>query len=340
MTSDPHPQTWRGAHARRWAALVLVGLVSLELLALTGIAPPPHDTLRPAALGPFLAGGFFVAFLIFLGTRPRLPETGAVLGAAALLLFMGWPTGSGSALKIAVIAGASLGEAALLALAVRMGRPRGEARRDAVNLFAAASLLPGFIMASGSGMALTTALHPFTYDGAAYLVDAGLGFQPSFAVGRSFLASPAFGLVCALAYGCLPLSIGALLLIPARPDRPAPRADLLESFLLAGVLGCTLYHFCPSQVPTTPSVRSSRALSPTSCRAARSASPRRRAMESRRFTPDGRSSFSGRRAPAVARFISRLASRWRSSCWGRWGWASITSATSSLRSHSSWRSMP
>ncbi|MGO8997359.1 MAG: phosphatase PAP2 family protein [Polyangiaceae bacterium] len=249
MTSDPHPQTWRGAHARRWAALVLVGLVSLELLALTGIAPPPHDTLRPAALGPFLAGGFFVAFLIFLGTRPRLPETGAVLGAAALLLFMGWPTGSGSALKIAVIAGASLGEAALLALAVRMGRPRGEARRDAVDLFAAASLLPGFIMASGSGMALTTALHPFTYDGAAYLVDAGLGFQPSFAVGRSFLASPAFGLVCALAYGCLPLSIGALLLIPARPDRPAPRADLLESFLLAGVLGCTLYHFCPVAGP-------------------------------------------------------------------------------------------
>jgi hypothetical protein len=234
----------------RMAVLVAAGLALLEIVGAAGIVAPPHDMLRPASLGPFLACGLFVVFLFFVCSRPRLVEGGAVLAvAAAIALATGGPMARASAFSIGVLVGASLGEASFLVLAARIATRKGEARREAIERLATASLLPAFILTTGPGMALTTVFHPLTYDGAAYHVDGGLGFEASFAVGRAFIASDALQLPCVLAYACLPFSFGALLLVAPRVNRAPPRADLLESFLLAGVLGCALYHLCPVAGP-------------------------------------------------------------------------------------------
>ncbi len=236
--------------APRMALFVLAAIAGLELLALTGICSAPHDMLRAAALGPFLSSGLFVVFLMLLRSKPERAELGAAAAlAVGLALVAGESRGSLSPLSLSVVLGASLGEASALVLASRVARRHGGARRHALQDAALAALLPGFILTTGPDMTLSATLYPATYDGAAYHLDSGLGFEPSFLVGRLFLASDAFQLPCVLAYACLPFLVGALLLLPLRPERAPPRADLLESFLLAGVLGCALYNACPVAGP-------------------------------------------------------------------------------------------
>jgi hypothetical protein len=221
---------------------LLAALVIFEIVALTDIVPAPHVVADPHRFTVFTAGAFAAAFLVHMGGRPRRMEIGATLAAAAVIAALD------TRLAALVLAGNALGKASLLVLSARAVLAKGEARREALHRLAAAAVLPVFLVGVLPALNLTAALHPTTYDGALYRLDAALGGQPSFAIGRWFLATPALATPCRLVYGLLPLGAAALLVIPDRDGGP-PRASMIEAFVAAGALGFVVYHLCPAAGP-------------------------------------------------------------------------------------------
>ncbi len=237
------------AQLRRIFVLLAATFVVFELVALTGIAPPPHAALALAPVNRFLGAAFAASFLFFLRARPDKRDLALALGLAALIeaVSLAISRGHGSAEHLALV-GFSLGQGSLIVLALRALRSPEEARQSALDTLIPAASLPLFVALTKTGLALTVALHPITFDLPLYQLDASLGGQASFAVGRVLRAAPPLGALLRVVYLCLPLSIGVVYTVVQRSTKAAG-ADFLGAILAAGAAGFALYHVCPVAGP-------------------------------------------------------------------------------------------
>src|SRR5271163_3181292 len=106
--------------------------------------------------------------------------------------------------------GAFLGIASLMVLAAQIVRLRGRERKSCRDTFYAGAVFPLFSLLIGYTVPVTTWLSPKTYDAFLLAFDGGLGFQPSFVLGRLLpWGSDAWGLATTVYYS-LPLMASIL----------------------------------------------------------------------------------------------------------------------------------
>jgi predicted membrane-bound spermidine synthase len=242
-------------------ALWLGGLLLLLalLLPLTGITYSIADLLEMN----FRQGVSFVmlgllgqfVFLLFAFSRPPRAEWSGVLAGGALYGLVYYAFGPELQLPQLhrvyplLLVSEGLGLCAVVAVALRAWRARGETRARA-RLLLAVFLVPLlFTMYPQIFLQLTEALHPSTYDVMLYHFEATLGFQPSAVLALAVNAIPGMPLLLLLAYGALPLGFSVLYAAQMGLDRP-PKVNLLALWVVSGLVTVMVaYHVFPATGP-------------------------------------------------------------------------------------------
>lgn len=189
-------------------------------------------------------------FVIYLWTLPTRSARLAVLLLAlglrvACIRLMG---GLGSYYGVWWISwGAFLGIASLIVLAVQVVRSRPPGRQSLLRTFHAAAVFPLCSLLIGYTIPLTTWLRPKTYDAFLLAFDGGLGFQPSFSLGRLLQHSSTLWGLTTVVYYALPLA-GCVLYASYRLRERQPVA-ILALFLSLMIVGFIQYGVFPAVGP-------------------------------------------------------------------------------------------
>ena len=198
--------------------IVLAVIAVMLAVGLTGLIATPIENLlgrfrgesSPSNLGVLLA--YFTVIGLF--SQPTRREVVWVLavGAASAPLFwyLIWvPFDRLPAWFWALSALPGFGLASLAALSLRLRDPARDAGATR-TLLAACGLVPLAGVAATSGIDLTIALHPATFDLQLHRFDLSLGFNAATALGMVFEALPPVRWVVKFAYQILPYCIFAV----------------------------------------------------------------------------------------------------------------------------------
>jgi hypothetical protein len=237
-----------GGHVRRFRwLLIAMGFVWIlcEIAAVAGASTSPFLLAVGIIFrNPFLAlnGTCCLYFL----SRPSWREVTAtaVLSASlfALLLVVGAGPIGPSVVGNTLCQGVGLTCLGMLVLRVRTesGRDRMEARAilyPALLQFGLLSLALFFLF-------LSIQICSVTHDLRVYAADDALGIQPSFLVGRLFVAAPPLALVCGTVYHLLPAASSFVYAMQWRAPRPAA-VDVFTTSLCVALVGFPLYLLFP-----------------------------------------------------------------------------------------------
>ena len=194
---------------------------------------------------PYLASALTGSLIIYLWTRPgirSLTITVLCSGAFALL----YSFAKGEAVWGSALAFLGLGSIAHLSLTSLWRDP--PEREAHLETCLKASMFPLFLAIAGFAMAVTTIVHPKTYDLFLYAFDVQLGGSPSFLVGRVFARFGTLRQICYTGYESLPLAMAiAFALDGKRPGRSA--SGIMTAFTVAATGGFALYNFYPANGP-------------------------------------------------------------------------------------------
>jgi hypothetical protein len=205
-------------------------------------------------LNPSFCFTLLGTFAIYLWTRPARSAVLAVfvLAIALRLACVRIMGGLGAYYGVGWISwGAFLGLASLMVLAIQVVRSRDEERRLCRQTFFAGAVFPLSSLLIGYSVPLTTWLRPQTYDALLLAFDGGLGFQPSFVLGRWLSEdSTAWGLTTVVYYA-LPFAVCLLYASHLASDRKQKRqpVPILALFLSLMLVGFAQYGIYPAVGP-------------------------------------------------------------------------------------------
>jgi PAP2 superfamily len=188
----------------------------------------------------YLAWALAGSALIYFSTRPGFRNIVIAVAFAAVFAFTYTlvkhePAGG------ALLAFLGLGSLTCMSLSALWG---GERRKASVDACLMAAMFPLFLVVSGFSLAVTTAVHPKTYDLFLYAFDAQLGVSPSFLVGRFLARFSVIRQICFPGYESLPLAMAiAFVLDRGRSSR------VVVAFTVAAAGGFLLYNCCPAAGP-------------------------------------------------------------------------------------------
>jgi len=214
-------------------------------------------------LNPSFCFTLLGTFAIYLWTHPPRSAWLAVLVLAVglRLACVRWTGGLGAYYGVWWISwGAFLGIASLIVLAAQvLGlRPLDPQRKLYRQTFYAGAVFPLCSLLIGYTVPLTTWLRPTTYDAFLLAFDGGLGFQPSFALGRLLSeGSTAWGLTT-VAYYALPFAACILYASHLAANRAQGRQPvlILALFLSLMLVGFAQYGIYPAVGPKHAFVQS------------------------------------------------------------------------------------
>jgi len=193
----------------------------------------------------YLAWALAGSAVIYFSTRPGLRSVSISAALAAAFAFtyafVKHEPASGS-----LLAFLGLGCIACMSLSALWGG--GEKRQASLDTCLMACMFPLFLVVSGFSLAVTTAVHPKTYDLFLYAFDAQLGVPPSFLVGRFLARFGAIREICFLGYESLPLAMAIAFVLDRRRSDGQPSRIVL-AFTAAAAGGFLLYNFCPAAGP-------------------------------------------------------------------------------------------
>ncbi len=194
---------------------------------------------------PYLASALAGSLVMYLWTRPSVRSlTATVLLGAAFVFTYG--IAKGGPLLGATPAFLGMGSLASMGLAALWSEPNQ--RHASLDTCLTASMFPLFLIVSGFSLAVTSIVHPKTYDLFLYAFDAQLGFQPSFLVGRGLVRFGMLRQLCYFGYESLPLAMAiAFTLERSRRARHTP--SLVLAFTVAAAGGFLLYNLYPAVGP-------------------------------------------------------------------------------------------
>lgn len=227
-------------------------IVAAELLSLTEMVQPPHAALLRCLAGksvPYVSGAFFGVFLVHLARAVSRDErlitiAAGLFGESLMILATNKNLEPVGLSWLMLDTGTGLGFGSILVQLGYLFLRRSREWELRLRLLSECLLIPGFVVASLSYLDLTSALHPRIYDYALYGVDEGLGFQPSFVLGRFLKRTPVLMASVEVLYARLPLVVAAVHAFNVSKTKSFG-IETLESFLLIGVIGFTLYHLFP-----------------------------------------------------------------------------------------------
>lgn len=193
----------------------------------------------------YLASALAGSLVIYLWSRPTLSGLAitALLGSALEFSY--------SLIKKEPVWGASLAFFGLASLAhlglSTLWRSKAQ-RQTTLETCLTASMFPLFLVLSGFSLAVTTIVHPKTYDLFLYAFDEQLGGSPSFLVGRLFANFGAIRQICFIGYEALPLAM-ALAFVLDRKRLGGRASNIVQAFAVAAAGGFLLYNFYPAAGP-------------------------------------------------------------------------------------------
>lgn len=235
--------------------VAVVMTVIAEFFSPLGIAPSPHEQLLRLLTPPFndfaistLAFHFFVLRFAY---RPSAREGIAALGITGLFLAASAISGIGRDMPVwylAAIPAGALGITSLLSLIHKRIRGVPESKYAHGSLLAACALVVLMDLNVDSWLTLTAALHPATYDGAAFIVDGALGFQASAWLAQRFAEWPAINTPASLAYFSIAYGFSALFGLQLAAPQKA-RMNVITFIILCWSSAYFLYHLCPAAGP-------------------------------------------------------------------------------------------
>jgi hypothetical protein len=207
---------------------------------LTGLMLHFHITTYP-----YLAWALAGSLAIYFGSRPSLRSlTGTVALGAAFAIVYG--VVKGGPLLGAGLAFLGLGSLASMGLEAIWSGP--EQRRVSLDTCLTASMFPLFLIVSGFSLAVTSIVHPKTYDLFLYAFDEKLGLQQSFVVGRILARFGSLRQVCYFGYESLPLAMAIAFTLERRRSG-RQKSSIVLAFTVAAAGGFLLYNFCPAVGP-------------------------------------------------------------------------------------------
>ncbi|MGC9947045.1 MAG: phosphatase PAP2 family protein [Bryobacteraceae bacterium] len=193
----------------------------------------------------YLASALTGSFAICLWARPGVRSLGGtlLLGAGFWALCGMLDGGPPLCTFPAFLGLGSLGTSALTALWSGPGQ-----RQSSLDTCLTASMFPLFLVLAGFSLAVTSVVHPKTYDLFLYAFDEQLGGQPSFLIGRIFARSAALRQICYIGYEALPFAMAvAFAMERGRPGGHISR--LMPAFAVAAAGGFLLYNLYPAAGP-------------------------------------------------------------------------------------------
>jgi len=193
----------------------------------------------------YLAWAFAGSLTIYLWSRPSVRSlTEMVLFGAAFAAIYG--AVEGGPVLGAMLAFLGLGSLAQMCRGAIWGSAAG--RQASLDTCLTACMFPLFLVIAGFSLAVTSEVHPKTYDMYLYAFDEQLGFQPSFLIGRLFARFSGIRQICYFGYEALPLAMA----IAFAKERSAARmqpSSIMLAFTVAAAGGFLLYNFYPAVGP-------------------------------------------------------------------------------------------
>lgn len=218
-----------------------------------------HEPMPSAfELNPTFSFTLLGTFAIYAWTRPsRAAWLSVLIVAVGLRLACIRLTGGlGTYYGVWWISwGAFLGIASLIVLAIQIARSRprlsDSERRSRRQTFYAAAVFPICSLLIGYTVPLTMWLRPQTYDAFLLAFDGGLGFQPSFVLGRFLPEGSNFWGLTTVVYYALPLAASILYASHLASVRAGKRQPvlILALFLSLMLVGFALYSLYPAVGP-------------------------------------------------------------------------------------------
>lgn len=193
----------------------------------------------------YLASAFTGSLAIYLCSRPSLRSFSVtvLLGAVFAALFAFVKGGPVLGASLAFLGMGSLGS---LGLAAVWTAP--EERAGFQDSCLAASMFPLFLIVAGFSLAVTSVVHPKTYDLFLYAFDEQLGVQPSFLIGRLFRRFGLLENICFYGYEGLPFAM-ALAFALDRSNLRRNTSGIMLAFTVAAAGGFLLYNLYPAVGP-------------------------------------------------------------------------------------------
>lgn len=224
--------------AVRFLGKLIASGVILALLA--GLMLHFHITTYP-----YLASAFAGSLVIYLWTRPSIRSiAGTVLLGVAFAAVYGIVKGEpvlGTGL--AFLGLGSLGSLSCAAIWGGIAE-----RQESLDTCLTASMFPLFLVVAGFSLAVTSEVHPKTYDLFLYAFDEQLGGQPSFLLGRLFARLGLLRQICYVGYEALPLAM-AIAFAKERSEPGRRMSSLMMAFTVAAAGGFLLYNIYPAVGP-------------------------------------------------------------------------------------------
>ncbi len=201
-------------------------------------------------LNPTFCFTLLGTFVIYVWTRPSRSTwlTVLIFAVGLRLSCLGLMGGLGAYYGVSWISwGPFLGIASLLVLAAQVVRLRGPEQKSCRDTFYAGAIFPLFSLLIGYTVPLTIWLCPKTYDAFLLAFDGGLGFQPSFALGRLLpWGSNAWGLTTVVYYA---LPLATCFLFASDRVRQSRPVLILPLFLSLMAVGFAQYGVFPAAGP-------------------------------------------------------------------------------------------
>ncbi|WP_321476179.1 phosphatase PAP2 family protein [uncultured Paludibaculum sp.] len=210
----------------------------------------PGGLLRELRGNPTVAFTYLGCAFLFAAARPgRWAAAAAVVLGGLLYAVLDWagvPKAGyfGSEL---INSASYLGVGCLLVLGARVFLVSERERWPASRLFAIAWISGWFWVALGFLLPLTQRMCPLTIDPLFHAVDGQFGFHLSFLLGRILAGRPAAWNLTATIYYALPAMAGLALAVDFRNPNSAYRS--FPMFVTMGLIGFSLYWFCPAAGP-------------------------------------------------------------------------------------------
>jgi uncharacterized membrane protein len=234
-------ETWKSSNLRRkllwivcstlWLALCLLAARTLDLTV------------------PYLALAIAGGLIFYLRNLPKVTEQIAwVLLSVGFGLVVRFPhdhnwINAGSSML------ALFGMGVFLILGLRWLWSGASERRKTYAVLAPATSLVFLVLSTQHALNLANLLYPKTFDLYLYVVDGSFGFQPSFLIARTMLASSILRIAAQLTYVSLPFVMALVYSAHLRKDAQRPSWDIITLFLLAGLGGWALYNVVPATGP-------------------------------------------------------------------------------------------
>ena len=225
-------------------ATLLLALL-LELLGFLGVSVQFHAVAVAFITSglPFMASACLGGTLVALAPlrRSRWGLVALALGIA-LEVVAAMARNKGLS-RSALAVGPGLAAASIACVFASAYGVRGAERTERLRAGVLALIMPCGLVVSDGLLALTVLLHPTVYDAVALALESAFGATSGFHVGAWAQSAKWFGSLLEFTYVELPLAYAIVYLLDRK--HALKRRDAFADFVVMGLAGYAIYHFCP-----------------------------------------------------------------------------------------------